>query len=50
MEAHFSKTVDDLTETLNMVKEVNNFTTQNFYVRVARNKQCTNNANRILEN
>lgn len=35
MKAHFSNNVDDLTEVLNMVKEANNFITQNFYVRVA---------------
>lgn len=32
-----------------MVKEVNNFITQNFYVRVACDQQHVNNANRILE-
>lgn len=50
MKAHFSNNVDDLTEVLNMVKEANNFITQNFYVRVAWNQQHINNANRILEN
>lgn len=34
MKAVSSNNVDDLIEILNMVKEVNNFITQNFYVRV----------------
>lgn len=34
MKADSSNNVDDLTEILSMVKEVNNFITQNFYVRV----------------
>lgn len=33
MKTHFSHNMDDFMEILNMVKEVNNFITQNFYVR-----------------
>lgn len=50
MKAHFSNNMEYLTEIWNMVKEVNNFITQNFYVRVAWNQQHINNANRIPEN